>query len=414
MSWTHICFSRYLIEYSVSDSSGVAATPLAISITFVEVAVVTGSFLFIGQADNATEAAQHATQLCTSGTAPNSALTTDIAAVFQTWLASNVTTYVEQMTATLGTSTAVVAAVNTLELSLFSSVLTADVTVLNATIDQNVTSSINVNSSATTQTYAYNVTLEVVVLTADMLLSVFVDVLNSTTSRRRLMSVLDGSSAVVDSSMLLMPSCIPAIDRAADSRNLPGNVLVEPCQTAPQSEHLPINLLVNAAQPDQGPGGSMAVSMPKGPSCSTALQASHTGGCHMHQAACAVPLRAQSDATPCVGGTALVDSMPHPQQVLLHSKAGARSLQSTTSASAFPLASLLTFKVDLMLAAFGGTSGCSTTSMAALFYDDADVPDSLDDLCGTDGDTEDFSMNEALLASVNSTVPLLQVRLAIM
>ena len=62
-----------------------------------------------------------------------------------------------------------------------------------------------------------------------------------------------------------------------------------------------------------------------------------------------------------------------------------------------------------MLAAFGGTSGCSTSSMAALFYDDADVPDSLDDLCGTDGGTVDLSMNEALLATVKSTVPLLQV-----
>ena len=386
-----------------------AASPLTISITFVEVAVVTGSFLFIGQADNATEAAQHATQLCTSGTAPNSALTADIAAVFQTWLASNVTTYVEQMTATLGTSTAVVAAVNTLELSLFSSVLTADVTVLNAIIDQSVTSTLNVNSTESTQTYAYNVTLEVVVLTADMLLSVFVDVLNSTTSRRRLMSNSDGLPAVVDSSMLLMPSCIPAIDRAADSRKLPGNVLVEPCQTATNSKHLPVNLLVNPDQPDERLGGSMAVSTP---SCSTALQALHTGGCHTQQAARANPLGAQSDATAGVGGTALVDSMPHPKQVFLHAKAGARSLQSTTSASAFPLASLLTFKVDLMLAAFGGTSGCSTASMATLFYDDGDVPDSLDDLCGTDGDTEDFSMNEALLASVNSTVPLLQVRSA--
>ncbi len=194
------CF-RYLIEYGASDSSGVAAAPLTISITFVEVALVTGSFLFIGQADSTIEAQQHAAQLYTPGTAPNSAFTADIATVFQTWLASNVTTYVDQMTAALGASTAVIAAVNTLELGIFSTVLVPDVTVLNATIDQNVTSLLSINSSNPSQTYAYNVTLQV----ADMLLSVFVDVLNSTDSRRRLLSSSDLASAAVQNSMLPLP-----------------------------------------------------------------------------------------------------------------------------------------------------------------------------------------------------------------
>jgi len=82
-------------------------------------------------------------------------------------------------------------------------------------------------------------------------------------------------------------------------------------------------------------------------------------------------------------------------------------LQSTTSE--FPLVSLLTFKVDLLLAAFGSTSGCSTASVTALFYDDEDTPESLDDLCGTDSGAVDLSMNQALLASTNTSIPLLQV-----
>ncbi len=383
------CF-RYLIEYGASDSSGVAAAPLTISITFVEVALVTGSFLFIGQADSTIEAQQHAAQLYTPGTAPNSAFTADIATVFQTWLASNVTTYVDQMTAALGASTAVIAAVNTLELGIFSTVLVPDVTVLNATIDQNVTSLLSINSSNPSQTYAYNVTLQVAVLTADMLLSVFVDVLNSTDSRRRLLSSSDLASAAVQNSMLPLPNHMLARpDRAAV---LPGKMLAESSQSASTSKHLPFSMLPESIPQGGGLAGNWAAIVQN-------IGVEQTDGC---------PAVGCSHAAPLNSFPALFHSTLH-QIMMLHATGHLRSLQSTTSASEFPLASLLTFKVDLLLAAFGSTSGCSTASVTALFYDDEDTPESLDDLCGTDSGAVDLSMNQALLASTNSSIPLLQV-----
>ncbi len=379
------CF-RYLIEYGASDSSGVAAAPLTISITFVEVALVTGSFLFIGQADSTIEAQQHAAQLYTPGTAPNSAFTADIATVFQTWLASNVTTYVDQMTAALGASTAVIAAVNTLELGIFSTVLVPDVTVLNATIDQNVTSLLSINSSNPSQTYAYNVTLQV----ADMLLSVFVDVLNSTDSRRRLLSSSDLASAAVQNSMLPLPKHMLARpDRAAV---LPGKMLAESSQSASTSKHLPFSMLPESIPQGGGLAGNWAAIVQN-------IGVEQTDGC---------PAVGCSHAAPLNSFPALFHSTLH-QIMMLHATGHLRSLQSTTSASEFPLASLLTFKVDLLLAAFGSTSGCSTASVTALFYDDEDTPESLDDLCGTDSGAVDLSMNQALLASTNSSIPLLQV-----
>jgi hypothetical protein len=383
------CF-RYLIEYGASDSSGVAAAPLTISITFVVVALVTGSFLFIGQADSTIEAQQHAAQLYTPGTAPNSAFTADIATVFQTWLASNVTTYVDQMTAALGASTAVIAAVNTLELGIFSTVLVPDVTVLNATIDQNVTSLLSINSSNPSQTYAYNVTLQVAVLTADMLLSVFVDVLNSTDSRRRLLSSSDLASAAVQNSMLPLPKHMLARpDRAAV---LPGKMLAESSQSASTSKHLPFSMLPESIPQGGGLAGNWAAIVQN-------IGVEQTDGC---------PAVGCSHAAPLNSFPALFHSTLH-QIMMLHATGHLRSLQSTTSASEFPLASLLTFKVDLLLAAFGSTSGCSTASVTALFYDDEDTPESLDDLCGTDSGAVDLSMNQALLASTNSSIPLLQV-----
>ncbi len=191
-TFSFVLFCRYQIQYTVFDANSVAATPLTISITFVEVALVTGSFLFIGQANSMSSAQLQAQQLNTTEAAPNAAFTTAVASVFRSWLASATTSYVDQLTATLGTTAATVAATNTIELGLFSSVLTTDVTVLNVAIDENVTMALNVNSSEIMQNYAFNVTLQVVVLTADMLLSVFVDVLNSTYTRRRLL----GSSAL--------------------------------------------------------------------------------------------------------------------------------------------------------------------------------------------------------------------------
>ena len=384
----------------MSDSSGEAATPLTLSITFVEVALVTGSFLFIGQADTAAQAQQHATQLYTVGAAPNTALTADVAAVYLTWLTANVTGYVEQMTAALGTSTALVSAINTLELSLFSSVQVSDVTVLNATIAQSITSMLNVNSSNTVQNYCFNVTLQVTVLTADMLLSVFVNVLNSTTSRRHLMTNSDLLSTAISSYMLPLTAHVPAEpDLAAVSSHLSGSMLAEPFQNATISKHLPSGMVIEAFQHEQVPTGSKAGSTL---SCSSAQQTPHTDGRQIEQTA--QILGTQSVATGSSVWPTSIDSMLHLHQMMLH----ARRLQSTTSASAFPLVSLLTFKVGLMLAAFGGTSGCNTATVAALFYDDEETPESLNTLCGTDGGS-DLSMNKALLASTNSSVPLLQV-----
>ena len=382
--------SRYLIEYGASDSSGVAAAPLTISITFVEVALVTGSFLFIGQADNTTEAQHHAAQLYTPGTPPNAAFTADIATVFQTWLASNVTTYVDQMTAALGATTAVVAAVNTLELRLFSSVLVSDVTVLNATVDQNVTSLLSVNSSNASQTYAYNVTLQVEVLTADMLLSVFVDVLNSTDGRRRLLSRSDLASAAVQNRVLPLPK--HTLVRPDTAAALPGKMLAESFQIASTSKHLPCSMHPESVQQGWGLATNWAAIRQN-----SGIE--QTDGCSASGCSHAAPL----NSFPAIFQSALHQIM------MLHAPGHLRSLQSTTSASGFPLVSLLTFKVDLLLAAFGSTSGCSTASLTALFYDDEDTPESLDDLCGTESGVVDLSMNQALLASTNSSIPLLQV-----
>jgi len=172
----------------VSDISGASAMPLAINITLVEVAFITAGFFFMGQADNASQAQQHAAQLCTAGAVSNAAVTADLAAVLQNWLSSAVRSYVGQMKLALDASAGVVAAVDVVELGLFSTVVKADVAVLNASIDWDLTAALNVNI---TQNYAYNVTVQAAVLTSDLLLSVFVDVLSSSTSRRRLQSKLD-------------------------------------------------------------------------------------------------------------------------------------------------------------------------------------------------------------------------------
>ena len=159
--------------------------PLAINITLVEVAFITAGFFFMGQADNVSQAQQHAAQLGTAGAASNAALTADLAAVLQNWLSNAVRSYVGQMKLAWDASAAVVAAVDVVQLSLFSTIVQADVAVLNASIDWNLTAALNLNI---TQNYAYNVTVQAAVLTSDLLLSVFVDVLSSSTSRRRLHS----------------------------------------------------------------------------------------------------------------------------------------------------------------------------------------------------------------------------------
>ena len=65
--------------------------------------------------------------------------------------------------------------------------------------------------------------------------------------------------------------------------------------------------------------------------------------------------------------------------------------------------------MDMLLAAFSGTSGCSTDGLTDLFYEDSEPPDTLAELCGGDGGSQDLSLNTALLGTANSSVPLLQV-----
>ena len=369
---------RYQIQYTVSDAKNVAAMPLTISITFVEVALVTGSFLFIGQADNATEAQQQALQLTANGTVSNAAVTTAVASVFQGWLASATSTYVDQLTSTLGSAAATVAATNTLELGLFSSVLTTDVTVVNATIDQNTTSVLNVNSSDAVQNYAYNVTLQVAVLTADMLLSIFVDVLNSTYTRRRLLS----SSAL---------SWIQPTEHSEVSVPVQSSFAGE----QPLSPSLP----AVHQQGQRSSSGSEVITTQQPQLLQVQV---HTADSLQHAPQATVLLQPPSQSS------LISDTLT---AVLSSAAASAhrRSLRSTSSSTPFPLASLLQFKMDLVLAAFTATSGCSTDSLTELFYGGSEAPDSLSELCGGYGGGTDLSLNQALLAAVNSSVPLLQV-----
>ena len=82
------------------------------------------------------------------------------------------------------------------------------------------------------------------------------------------------------------------------------------------------------------------------------------------------------------------------------------SQDSTTSSHLSPVASLLTYEMDLLLAAFMRTSGCSLTD---LFYEDTDTPETLGELCEGYEDATCLSLNQALLASADISIPLLQV-----
>ncbi len=394
-------FCRYQIQYTVLDANNVAAAPLTISITFVEVALVTGSFLFIGQANSESSAQLQAQQLNTTGAAPNAAFTTAVASVFQSWLTSATSSYVGQLTATLGTTAATVAATNTIELGLFSSVLTADVTVLNVAIDQNITMALNVNSSEIIQNYAFNVTLQVVVLTADMLLSVFVDVLNSTYTRRSLLgsSVLPWTQpdAHRETSQAMQPSPEAKallLDKLPLSFQQPHQSLVASKSDYARQPEMQVHSTRSSIVPStmQQPRGQSMLPHEDKPveqptagviSNSRSIQSSSSSSSHEDK-----PVE-----KPAAG-------------VIAHS----RSLQSSGSSSTvFPLASLLQFKMDMLLAAFSGTSGCSTDGLTDLFYEDSEPPDTLAELCGGDGGSQDLSLNTALLGTANSSVPLLQV-----
>ena len=369
---------RYQIQYTVSDANNRAAAPLSISITFVEVAVVTGSLLFISQAPNATTAQQQAAQLFNPATPPNFALTTAVAAVFRTWLTSTTSAYVRQLTSTLGTSAATVAATNTLQLGLFSAVKTPDVTVLDAAIDQTTTLALNANSSSgSLQSYAYNVTLQVVVLTADMLLSVFVDVLNATYTRRRLLSSPD-----LLCSMQPAEDCLSALSAPASTS-----------KSSQQHMHSLFDQRLEASAAQQ-------LGLVRQRSVRNVVETPAT----LQQ------LREGVLAPPNISLQQYLLSLGSNHSRGLLASGG--STNSSASSSSFPLASLLMFKMQLVLAAFTGTSGCDRGTLVDLFYQNADPPDILARVCRDREAGVDVSLDEALrAAAANSSVPLMQVRL---
>lgn len=402
-----------------------AATPITISITFVEVAVVTGSFLFIGQAPNASAAQQVTIQLNSTASAANAALTTAVASVFRTWLALATSSYVGELTATLGVTAATIAASNTLQLGLFSSVQMQDVTVTDAVIDPNVTAALNVNRSADApQNYAYNVTLRVVVLTADMLVSVFVDVLNSTSGpARRLLVSKPGHSAgdLWATSELKRSAEASTQDKAPDASHA-------------SVQKLPPSLTADAQVLLQQLGFTKLWHHPPADAATMHLGTEpETDSNHAQQAQHAPSLLMQSDAATVAPryepDTASRNSQPQrpaPSMLLQSDMHGSHTpsqheaqaahylllrhlLQSAAGTAPFPLTSLLFFKRTLVLDAFFSTSGCSNESIADLFYQGSAVPPTLGALCWGGGSAADRSLDAALLGISNSSVPLLQV-----
>ena len=345
---------RYQVQYDVTDSNGKAATPLVLNITFVESAIVTGSFTFISQAAGDSNAQEIALALYNTSSVVNAAFTATVASVFQTWLADTTSAYVSQQTAGLESGAALVQAINAARLSLFVDVLQSDVRVLNSTVDQNITAQLVTNSTASVQSYAYNVTMQVTVLTANLLSSVFVDVLNSTSSRRHLLS-----AATPFRSDPLEPqhSIITAWLAGSKTRSNSSNML-------------------------------------------SSMRMYNSNSSTVSSSSMPIPPTLYSSSSNTQGhSTSSMEAMGHVVR--------SRKLQATQSSSAFPLASLLMFKMDLTLAAFLGTSGCSTDNIAELFYDGADTPEVLEQLCGSSDN--DFSLSQALLAVANSSIPLFQV-----
>ena len=426
-----VCCCRYQIQYTVSDADHVAAKPITINITFVEVAVVTGSFLLISQAPGLSIAQQHAQELNATGAAANSVLTAAVATVFQAELTSATSNYVHQLTSSLGASAATVAASNTLQLGLFGSVAVPDVTVLNATIDQTISAVLNTTSSGATPIYAFNVTLQVAVLTADLLLSVFVDVLNSTVARRRLL----GKPSLTAARLLpllkqqlpqedaLLPELLACESAASQTSSCKvaeqgplwtdqlGQLQPETCQEqdGPAS---PAGLLVQPHTTSLA--GTQHVPPIKCSQCQQDIS-TETKPCCAKPADLASSEAQHAKRTPSIlthsaGGPVKEPHAAARGQADTDKSASVRHLlQSTSSDTAFPLVSLLQFKMSLVIAAFTDTSGCSTDSLTDLFYQDEDPPDALDALCAGANTAADHSLNMALLARSNSTVPVLQV-----
>ena len=467
---------RYQIQYDVSDSDGRAATSLILNITFVESAIITGSFFFIGQADSYSTAQNNAVALCNTSSVVNAAFTTTIASVFRSWLVGTTSAYVDQLTSGLGSDSSSTQATNAARLALFSDVTQPEVQVLNSTVDQNLTAQLTDNSAAGVQTYAYNVTLQVTVLTATLLSSVFVDVLNSTSSKRHLLfspslylDQLEAQHSIITKASAQQAGLVAAsvttaagwpddrssstgmyssssdsrdstviTDRTISSIDMYSSNSKTSSTVNGSGVHSHKKLYING--PSIGNSSSLKQSMYSNSSSSMG-QSVYISSSNSHRLKQGVYSNTQkrsvyssshssssSEQIVNTGSSSITKhcvyiSSSRPQSDNIsscctqigrsssledHSEvAGSRRLQAITSSSAFPLASLLLFKMDLTLAAFEGTSGCSTDNIADLFYDGADLPEALSQLCSSSGD--DFSLSQALLAVANSSIPLFQV-----
>ena len=377
--------TRYQLQYTVVDADGRGAQPITLSVTFVEKAVVTASLLFMGHAPSPGAAQTQIEMLNSSNTRFSKAFSNATASALQTWLASATAAYVQQMTNSLGTTADMVAAVNTLRLGLFSSVTQLDVTVLDVGINDTLSAAANFNSSSLVQKYVYNVTLQVVVLTADMLLSVFVDVLNSTYVRRRLLSISQLATAhpFQPGAPAYSLSDTAFTDDQAQQINSKSSTTKSSLMLSANSvSGLKDMQYVHTPMQDMRYGRKLMENMHDG----------HRSNMDMH-----VP------ASAALGQSQLSASLSQQQSGvsrLLH----LRSLLTASNSTAFPLAS------ELVLSALIRTSGCDTDTLADLFYDSSNVPDTIDELCGAASSFSALAWDHTLQAAANEGIPLLQVR----
>lgn len=367
----------------------------------MESAIITGSFLFIAQAVDSSTAEKNAAALYNTSTVVNAAFTATVASVFQSWLADTTSAYVNQFVT--GLTAAQIRTTNEVRLALFSAVTQPDVQVLDSTIDWNITAQLVENGTASPQSYAYNVTLQVTVLTVELLSSVFVSVLHSTSSRRHLLA-----HTVVPANQLdLQHSSIEP--GSAWQAETAGNASVTMSETeAHSSSSTGSGSAVYTDSSRSSSSINSDIRMYSG-SNQSSLQCKSSKIEHVYNSSSKSSQCSSGSGGRVYNGSVRSSTCNSNSRYYVHSSSSAssRRLQATQSSFAFPLASLLLFKMDLTLAAFQGTSGCSTVAIADLFYNGADVPATLSQLCG-DSDA-DLSLSEALLALANSSIPLFQV-----
>ena len=425
---------RYQIKYDVSDSNERAAPPLVLDIIFAESAIFTRSILLIGQAASSSQAQQIAVALSNSSSASNAAFTAVVSSTVQSWVADNTSAYVSQLTTGAGSDAATVAAIDSVRLALFGDVASPDVQVLTAFVDQTITALVNRDSTAAVQRYAYNVTLQVTVLTANLLSSVFVNTLNATASysRRRLLSPKAHHSHL-QHSMVLSTELYHSSDSdvaLVRQHNIISNL---PAAAGFQRSDSSMSMAAGRAV-------AAAASMVTGTGFERTDSTCMVAGVQ-HENSIYTPPTCQHGSSPAQtlvfdqdysSGTAAADQqndspgtsfeLQHiPQIVYVHQhsslysrdisssrdSASGRKLQASQSSSTFPLVSLLLFKMDLTLAAVQGIAGCSMTNIRDLFYAGVAVPSTLQQLCSSSNG--DYSLNQALLKAADSSVPLFQV-----